>query len=575
MKLRVTAALGMALLIAFGLFILGTTSVFAAGNTIYYVTTTGGGDGSGWNAATTLQDALQNRAGKGDEIWVATGVYTPGLSVTDSFTLPEGVDLYGGFAATETLRTQRDWAAHHTVLSGDIAGDDTVDENGVVHDADAIVGDNSTHVVTVDGSKGTFPGDFGMLDGFFITAGQANGGTEKNSPEKYGGGLYCMGNESGKYCAPNLRHIVFSGNMAETGGGAIYAAGYRNGYTALLSSDIAYTGNVADFGGAILLDANTGGSDGSEIVNSTFYGNRARVAGAALYVNASNGGSVTPTLSNLILWGNELASGVDEEIYNWLGELTISYSLIHGGIDGPAIANDADGGSVTDGGGNVDADPRFVDADNLDLRLLSGSPAIDSGNPDVFPLDRDLGANPREVDGDGDGVAVVDLGAYEAPTHYLLNVLKAGAGSGEVTSQPVGINCGTDCTRPVAESSIVTLTAVADDNSTFAGWSGACSGQTCKLSMTSAQTVTAIFNQKPATPTTGSVQGSVLDGNGAGVPGALVTLSDVSGAAKAADRETTTDTQGAYSLSDVPVGTYMLTASKSGYKSVNHPINCR
>jgi len=63
---------------------------------------------------------------------VASGVYTPGATVSDTFQLLDGVEIYGGFAATETLRTQRDWVANPTVLSGDIAGDDTTDANGVV-----------------------------------------------------------------------------------------------------------------------------------------------------------------------------------------------------------------------------------------------------------------------------------------------------------------------------------------------------------------------------------------------------------------------------------------------------------
>jgi hypothetical protein len=70
---------------------------------------TGAGDGSSWNDATTLQDALAT-ANSGAEIWVAAGVYSPGSDFRDAFTLVEGVAVYGGFAGTETDRSQHDAA---------------------------------------------------------------------------------------------------------------------------------------------------------------------------------------------------------------------------------------------------------------------------------------------------------------------------------------------------------------------------------------------------------------------------------------------------------------------------------
>ncbi len=44
----------------------------------------------------------------------------PGTDRTISFELKNGVAIYGGFAGTETLRTQRNPATNVTVLSGDI-----------------------------------------------------------------------------------------------------------------------------------------------------------------------------------------------------------------------------------------------------------------------------------------------------------------------------------------------------------------------------------------------------------------------------------------------------------------------
>lgn len=59
------------------------------------------GDGSSWSAAfLEIQDAFAV-AVPGDEIWIARGTYTPGPSRSDSFVLPDGVSVYGGFLGTE------------------------------------------------------------------------------------------------------------------------------------------------------------------------------------------------------------------------------------------------------------------------------------------------------------------------------------------------------------------------------------------------------------------------------------------------------------------------------------------
>jgi endoglucanase len=78
---------------------------------------------------------------------------------------------------------------------------------------------------------------------------------------------------------------------------------------------------------------------------------------------------------------------------------------------------------------------------------------------------------------------------------FALSVAKAGAGSGTVTSSPSGINCGSTCSASYSSGTSVTLTAAAASGSTFAGWSGACSGtSSCTVSMTGARSVTATFN---------------------------------------------------------------------------------
>src|SRR5262249_49899055 len=76
-----------------------------------------------------------------------------------------------------------------------------------------------------------------------------------------------------------------------------------------------------------------------------------------------------------------------------------------------------------------------------------------------------------------------------------LSVSKAGSGSGTVTSSPGGIDCGSTCSAQFAQGTSVSLTAAAGANSTFAGWSGACSGTgACSVVMDSDKSVTATFS---------------------------------------------------------------------------------
>jgi endoglucanase len=80
-------------------------------------------------------------------------------------------------------------------------------------------------------------------------------------------------------------------------------------------------------------------------------------------------------------------------------------------------------------------------------------------------------------------------------TTFALTVTRAGMGTGTVTSSPAGINCGSSCSANYNSGASVTLTAAAATGSTFAGWSGACTGTgPCTVSMTAARAVTATFN---------------------------------------------------------------------------------
>ena len=97
-----------------------------------------------------------------------------------------------------------------------------------------------------------------------------------------------------------------------------------------------------------------------------------------------------------------------------------------------------------------------------------------------------------------DGVVTINAGKTCTATFnlitYSLNVNKSGTGSGTITSNPAGINCGTDCTENYSAGTVVTLSPAPAANSAFAGWSGDpdCSDGT--VTVNTGKTCTATFN---------------------------------------------------------------------------------
>jgi uncharacterized repeat protein (TIGR01451 family) len=107
----------------------------------------------------------------------------------------------------------------------------------------------------------------------------------------------------------------------------------------------------------------------------------------------------------------------------------------------------------------------------------------------------------------GTGTCVVTMDAAKSVTatfnlvQRTLSVSLAGTGTGSVTSSPAGINCPGDCSENYDHGTVVTLTAAPGTGSTFAGWSGDCSGTgTCMVTMDAAKSVTATFNVPPPPP---------------------------------------------------------------------------
>jgi hypothetical protein len=181
---------------------------------------------------------------------------------------------------------------------------------------------------------------------------------------------------------------------------------------------------------------------------------------------------------------------------------------------GSAFANDDGTGSMSHDytaywNTPIGSDAHIVIANPLLSALLAplvGSPLAFAGENLTSYFSTDITGATRPASGGW------TMGAYQATgtttASYTLSVGTSGSGTGTVTSSPAGISCGTTCSTTFATGTKVTLTATPGANSTFAGWSGACSGTgTCSVSMTGNASVSATFNQASSGGSGGSTSG--------------------------------------------------------------------
>lgn len=266
---------------------------------ILYVKPGASGDCLSWASTCDLQSAI-SRSAYGDQIWVASGTYFPTTSTdrTMSFVLKLGVAIYGGFPTAGGSWDSRDWQLNQTVLSGDIgAFGDPID--------------NSFHVVI-----GSSVNNAAVLDGFFITAGNANG----TFPHDSGAGMYSyLGN-------PTLSNLAFNNNIALAKGGGVY--GYESTFT---MSNVHFSANSAAYGGGLF---NSVGDSSLDTV--TFTDNAASMHGGGTYIISSD-----PTISNAIFLGNsagEHGGGVLNTSSN-PSLMNVTLSENHAGRYGGGMAN--------------------------------------------------------------------------------------------------------------------------------------------------------------------------------------------------------------------------------------------
>lgn len=152
------------------------------------------------------------------------------------------------------------------------------------------------------------------------------------------------------------------------------------------------------------------------------------------------------------------------------------FTLSGTNASGFAIANNTCGNSLSNGSCTVE---------------LTFTPAAAGARSASLAIADDQHCSPQTVKLSG--------GSSAGP--FVLTGIPNGTGSGTLTSNPAGLVCGsqgTNCSANFATGTAVTVMALPDSNSTFGGWSGACTGTTpCNLTMSADRQVTGTFNLNP------------------------------------------------------------------------------
>jgi hypothetical protein len=498
-----------------GVLIGGVSQVSMTGNTIRDNTAGLGSRGGGismmdnnTNYHGDMNLTLTNNTIEGNEAGVGGGVH-----ITEYF--GASVDLF--VYATITGNTIQD---NYTTYSG--AGisagatDVTITGNTIINNHAGV--EKGTGYVNYGRGGGLSVSGKASIINNLIQGNEAKG----IAGEGMGGGANLNGTITfrGNEVKGNLAYGVLGGR-----GGGIYVTGDDVVIEANLIQGNSATGGSNYFGGAGISIAEgdvdvfnnivTGNEVGGSVTHGsgiTVYGCQPTLAGNTIAANTGGAGEGLyvlasaspgqPILNNTIVASQTIGVNVDSGSAQNLATLF-----------GVLWWNN---GSNTDGTVYVSSqhagDPLFINPASDNYHIGSGSAAINVGLNGKIPagVTTDLDGKPRIANG------VVDLGADEFDGFYRLKVIKAGNGSGKVTSSPVGIDCGADCAQSFNKNTVVTLTATAETGSTFGGWSGHADCTDGQVTMYADKTCTATFNS-PITKTFRSqaaYDGWVLESSG-------------------------------------------------------------
>lgn len=198
---------------------------------------TGANDGSSWeNAFTDLQAALNVFVGEiaiDESIWIAAGVYKPEFGVvadtSATFLVEADVDIYGGFAGTETSLDERDTETNQTILSGDFNDDDGSSIDTLLRV------ENTRHVMLITSELNKVI----TIDGITFTGGNTSDNPDADFIQRAGGAIL-------SFSPINVNDCLFTNNFGRSGASiAIDGGANANAINKMTISNCVFDNNLA------------------------------------------------------------------------------------------------------------------------------------------------------------------------------------------------------------------------------------------------------------------------------------------------------------------------------------------
>lgn len=249
---------------------------------VIYVSDNGSGskNGSSWGNATPYINIALTEASKMSPkpvIWMKAGTYTGETGMNNAFTMREGINVYGGFAGTETALAQRDIETNPTILDGQ-GMQRVLLQDQAYTEATATVWDG----FTIQNGSGNFNGAGAYLYRY---------GTLKNciiknnhSTNRYGGAV-CMNYGTLDNCKIFDNSLTYNSYYDSYGGGVYCENGIvKNCEIYNNTSTSSYSNSNGSCGG-LYLYAN---SAEAKADNCYIHDNAANGSGGGVFANSNN-----------------------------------------------------------------------------------------------------------------------------------------------------------------------------------------------------------------------------------------------------------------------------------------------